>query len=116
MIVCIPVTNDGLTGNGWGRARRLAFATVSDGEITGWQELEVGWDASHDEGTEGSHHARVARVLVSHHVDVVVAGHIGPGMVRMLDTMKIRTSLGAHGDARAAVTSALRRLDEQSRP
>ena len=110
MIVCIPVTDDGRTGGGWGRARRLAFATASGGQITDWQELEVGWDASHDEGTEGSHHARVARVLIDHHVDVVVAEHMGPGMVRMLATMNIRTSLGAHGEARDAVTTALTQL------
>ena len=107
MILCIPVTNDGLAGNGWGRAKRLAFATASDGRITGWEELEVGWDVSHDEGGEGSHHARVARVLLDHHVDVVVTGHMGQGMVRMLATMKIRASLGAQGDARAAVAAAM---------
>jgi len=107
MNMCIPVTADGQTGPGWGRAQRLAFATTSDGEITDWQELEVGWDASHDEGSEGSHHARVARILLDHHVEVVVAEHMGAGMVRMLATMKIRTSLGAHGDARAAITAAI---------
>ena len=107
MNVCIPVTADGQTGPGWGRAQRLAFATTSAGEITEWRELDVGWNTSHDEGTEGSHHARVARILIDHHVELVVAEHMGPGMVRMLATMKIRTSLGAHGDARAAITTAI---------
>jgi len=107
MIVCIPVTTDGQTGHGWGKAQRVAFATTSEGRITDWDELEVGWGASHDEGTEGSHHARVARVLIDHQVEVVVAEHMGPGMVRMLATMKIQTCLGAHGDARDAVTSAI---------
>jgi len=107
MIVCIPVTADGRTAPGWGRAQRLAFAATTAGEITDWQELEVGWNASHDEGTEGSHHARVARILLDHHVEVVVAEHMGPGMVRMLATMKIRTSLGAHGDAREAIVAAV---------
>ena len=110
MILCIPVTDDGQTGGGWGRARRLAFATASGGQITAWQELDVGWDVAHDEGTEGSHHARVARALLDHHVDVVVTEHMGPGMVRMLAKMQIRTSLGAHGDARAAVVAAMARL------
>ncbi|QTE30162.1 NifB/NifX family molybdenum-iron cluster-binding protein [Pengzhenrongella sicca] len=107
MIVCIPVLGDGQAGNGWGRARRLAFATTADGQITDWQELDVGWDVSHDEGTEGSHHARVARILIDHKVDVVATGHMGPGMVRMLATMSIRTVLGAQGDARAAVLAAI---------
>lgn len=107
MIFCIPVTADGQTGGGWGRARRLAFATVADGQITTWDEVDVGWDVAHDAGTEGSHHARVAKTLLDRQVDAVVTGHMGDGMVRMLATMKIRTYLGATGDARAAVVAAM---------
>jgi len=55
-------------------------------------------------------HARVARFLIDHHIDVVVAEHMGPGMTRMLTTMGIRVSLGALGDARAAVLAALQQL------
>jgi hypothetical protein len=33
------------------------------GEIRGWQEFPVGWGTLHDQGTEGAHHARVARFL-----------------------------------------------------
>ncbi len=107
MILCIPVTSDGLTAPGWGRSHRVAVANTSDGAITDWQEINVGWDVLHDEGTEGAHHARVARFLIDHHIDVVVAEHMGSGMTRMLTTMGIRTSLGAHGDAKAAVLTAL---------
>ena len=63
MIVCITVSEDGRAGGGWGRAHRVALATTSAGAITDWREVEVGWDAAHDEGTEGSHHARIARFL-----------------------------------------------------
>ncbi|HEY4993748.1 MAG TPA: NifB/NifX family molybdenum-iron cluster-binding protein [Nakamurella sp.] len=107
MIVCIPVTSDGLTAPGWGRANRVALVSASDGEISDWQAFDVGWDALHDEGTEGAHHARIARFLIDHHIEVVVAEHMGSGMTRMLATMGIRTSLGAHGDARAVVLAAL---------
>jgi len=107
MILCIPVTTDGLTAPGWGRARRVATAIASDGQITDWQEFDVGWDSLHDEGTEGAHHARIARFLIDHHVEVVVAEHMGEGMTRMLSTMGIRAALGAHGDARAAVLAAV---------
>jgi len=112
MIFCIPVTSDGQTGGGWGRAQRVAFASVSDGQITDWQELEVGWGSSHDEGTEGSHHARIARTLIDHKVEAVVTGHMGPGMVRMLGTMKIHVVQGASGDARAAVGAAAAQLSQ----
>src|SRR5665648_1233185 len=84
-------------------------STSTSGQIIDWQELDVGWDSLHDEGTEGAHHARVARFLIDHHVDVVVAEHMGPGMTRMLTTMGIRISLGAFGDARAAVLTAHQR-------
>ena len=110
MILCIPVTNDGLTAPGFGRTHRMAVASTSVGNIADWQELDVGWDTLHDEGTEGAHHARVARFLIDHHIEVVVAEHMGPGMTRMLTTMGIHMSLGAHGDARAAVLAAMQQV------
>ena len=111
MILCIPVTDDGSTAPGWGRTQRMAVASTStSGQITDWQELDVGWDSLHDEGTEGAHHARVARFLIDQHVDVVVAEHMGPGMTRMLTTMGIRIWLTTLGDARAAVLAAHQQL------
>ena len=108
MIACVPVTEQGETAPGWGRTRRIAVADVSDGGITDWQEGDVGWDTLHDEGSEGAHHARVARFLIDRHIQLVVAEHMGDGMTRMLATMGITASLGAHGDARAAVLAAVR--------
>jgi predicted Fe-Mo cluster-binding NifX family protein len=108
MILCIPVTSEGLTAPGWGRAHRVAVASTSGGDITDWRELDVAWDTLHDEGTEGAHHARVARFLVDEHVDVVVAEHMGAGMVRMLSTMGIPVAQAAAGDARVAVLAAAR--------
>lgn len=110
MIVCITVSEDGRAGGGWGRAHRVALATTSSGVITDWREVEVGWDTAHDEGTEGSHHARIARFLIDNHVDAVVTGHMGPPMARMLSTMGIRTAFDATGDARTAVLTALAEL------
>jgi predicted Fe-Mo cluster-binding NifX family protein len=110
MILCIPVTPDGLTAPGWGRTHRVAVATASGSDVSEWQEFDVDWDTLHDEGTEGAHHARVARFLIEHHIDVVVAEHMGPGMTRMLTTMGIHVSLGADGDARAAVLAAVHKV------
>ncbi|MBK5249435.1 MAG: hypothetical protein JJE50_08365 [Actinomycetales bacterium] len=93
----------------WGRADWVAVADVVDGEIVSWREIEVSWSRLHDEGTSGSHHARVVTFLREHHVEAVVAHHIGDGMVRMLDTMGLPTRLGATGDARAAVRAVSRR-------
>ncbi|MBI3688398.1 MAG: hypothetical protein HY241_13895 [Actinobacteria bacterium] len=110
MKVCIPMTSEGRAGAGWGRAPRVGLATITDGEIADWQEVDVRWDVLHDEGTDGQHHARVARFLREHEVSLVVVGQMGPGMARMLATMGIRTAPGTGEDARAAVLAAVRSL------
>lgn len=106
MILCTPVTTDGMIDSHWGRADRIAVAEVADGEIKSWQEVEVSWNRLHDEGTSGAHHARVVTFLREHQVEAVVAHHIGDGMVRMLASMSLPVRLVAAGDARAAVLAA----------
>jgi len=106
MIICAPVTNEGTIDPRWGKADWVALANVADGEIVSWQEVEVSWSRLHDEGTPGSHHARVVTFLRDHHVEAVVVNHMGDGMVRMLDTMSLPVHMGAAGDARAAVKAA----------
>lgn len=103
MIVCIPVTHDGQVGHGWGRAERVAVADVRGGEITKWDEFDVGWGTQHDAGPEGQHHARIATFLKEHQVEAVVASHMGPPMEQMLARMRIAVRLGAGGKARDAV-------------
>jgi predicted Fe-Mo cluster-binding NifX family protein len=103
MIVCVPVTPTGGIDSSWGRAPRVAVGELRDGVLAGWDEYDVGWDASHDVGSEGSHHARVARFLQERSVDVVLAHHMGPPMVQMLRSMGVDVRLGASGDARQAV-------------
>jgi predicted Fe-Mo cluster-binding NifX family protein len=107
MIIAIPVDATDQVAHGWGRAPRIAVATVSGGVLAGWQVHEVGWDVAHDEGTEGSHHARVVRFLKDNAVELVVAEHMGDGMVRTLGSMKLPVVLGAAGDARASVLAAV---------
>jgi predicted Fe-Mo cluster-binding NifX family protein len=100
--VLVTIRPDGTVAPGLGRAPLVAVATVTDGTLTDWQEPAVGWDAAHDEGTEGSHHARIAKFLREHEVDVVVTGRAGAGMVRMLGTMGVRLVMDVEGDARAS--------------
>src|SRR5512143_3978681 len=106
MIVAIALTPEGTAGQGWGRAPRVAIARVDDGRIEAWAVHDVRWDLLHDEGSEGGHHARIARFLREHDVGLVIAGHMGPPMVQMLARMNIAVRLGAEGDARAAVLAA----------
>lgn len=117
VIACVPVTRDGLAMDPrWGKAGSVAVARVEGGRIASWEVFPVGWDALHDAGTEGGHHARIARFLMEHHVQVVVAGHMGPPMARMLHEMGLTVVLGAEGDPAVAVLAAAdarsqRRLD-----
>ena len=107
IVVCVPVTGDGLLGPSWGRAERVAVATVSEDGIGDWQEFEVGWDNLHDAGTEGSHHARIARFLLDHHIQAVAAHHMGPAMVNMLSKMGLTVRLDEAGEARDVATRLL---------
>ena len=105
MRVCVPVTGEGQVDPRWGRAGRVATAVVNDGRIVEWEEYDVGWNELHDAGTEGSHHARVARFLREHRVETVAANHMGAGMQQMLQKMGVAVRLGAEGDARAAAVA-----------
>lgn len=107
MVICVPVTAGGAVDPRWGRADRVAIAETAGGEIASWRELDVGWGTLHDEGTEGSHHARIARFLRDHDVQTVVADHMGPPMAHMLQQMGLTVLFGAAGDARAAVIAAI---------
>lgn len=103
--VCVNLDGEQV-GGGFGRARALAVATVTDGSITDWQEHDVRWDVAHDEGPEGSHHGRIVRFMREHQVDTVVTGHMGPPMQNTLAKLGLRVVLEASGDARAAAVAA----------
>jgi predicted Fe-Mo cluster-binding NifX family protein len=105
MRVCVPVTPAGQVDR-WGRARWVAIAEVASGEISDWRAIEVGWDELHEAGTEGAHHARVARFVREQGVETVVAAHMGADMAHMLDRLGVTVHLGAAGDARAAVLAS----------
>jgi predicted Fe-Mo cluster-binding NifX family protein len=102
MKVCVPITTSGSLDPRWGRADRVAVAEVDGGAIASWVEHEVGWGASHDSGTEGSHHARVATFLRHNGIEAVAVDHMGEGMVRMLTTMGIRIAPVPASDAGSA--------------
>ena len=106
MNVCVTLGPEGTVGGGLGKAPRVAVATVTDGQLTAWTEHEVGWDQLHGEGGEGAHHARMVRFLREHHVELLVAGHLGGGMQHTLTKLGVRLALGASGDAQEAVVAA----------
>ncbi len=100
MIICAPVTPGGEIGHSWGRAHTVALLTVEAGEVVASERMDVSWDSLHDEGTEGSHHARVARFLKEHRVNTVLASHMGAPMANMIHKLGIQLHLQAGGNAR----------------
>lgn len=106
MKLCVPVTADGQVDLRWGRAERVAIADIADDEIRDWQEFAVGWGALHDMGTEGAHHARVARFLRDNLVEAIAVHHVGPGMQRMLASMGVQVIARQSGDARTVAGAA----------
>ena len=108
VVVAVPVSKDGTVDPRWGRAERIALATVQDGTLSGWDEHAVGWGELHDTGSERAHHARVARFVKQQKVQAVSASHMGPEMLAMLERMGVIVRLGARGDARQAALAAAR--------
>ncbi len=106
-VAAVTVAADGAVGGGLGRAHSMAVAGVVDGVIVDWRVEEVRWDALHDEGGEGAHHARIVRFMRDHAVTDVVAAHAGPPMQNTLAKLGVRLHMGASGDARSAVLAAL---------
>ncbi len=106
MIIAAAVAPDGTIAHAWGKADTVAVARVMDGRIEAWQEYHVGWDRLHNEGTHGSHHARVVTFLRDRGVEMVLAHHVGEGMRRMLASMGVVLLEGVAGDARAAMVDA----------
>jgi predicted Fe-Mo cluster-binding NifX family protein len=105
-IICIPVTDDGQVDHSWGKASTVAIATVDNGTIQSWRTEAVNWDVSHDEGTPGSHHARVARFVQDNAITTVIAAHIGEPMRNMLTKLGVDVQQDAAGGALAAVAAA----------
>lgn len=108
MNLMIPVRPDGSVEPRFGKAPMVAVAGVDEsGAVTSWQTFQVDWDRLHDEGTEGSHHARIVTFLREHEVAAVVATHVGPGMQRTLNSMGLPMLLATDSDARTSVTAAV---------
>lgn len=106
MIAVVPVTEQGNVDPRWGKAARVAVARVEDGEIVEWTEHPVGWDAAHDLGGEGSHHARIVRFLREQAITHVVVNHMGAPMVNTITKMGLTIVPAASSNAREAVALA----------
>lgn len=106
MIVCVAVTDDRMVAHRWARAERVALADVTPAGIASWRELDVDWGQLREAGSEGAHHARVARFLRENGVEAVAARHMGADMEHMLGKLGVAVHLGASGDARQAALQA----------
>ena len=107
VIIAAAIEPDGTIGHAWGKADAVVVARVADGRIQDWQEHRVGWQRAHDQGTHGSHHARVVTFLREQGVELVLARQVGDGMRRMLGSMGVLLVEGAGGDARTRMLAAV---------
>ncbi len=89
-------------GSGLGKAHTMAVATITDNTIVSWDEYEVGWDALHGQGPEGTHHARIVRFMREHNIDVVITGHMGAPMLNTITKLGVKPVIDIIGDARQA--------------
>jgi predicted Fe-Mo cluster-binding NifX family protein len=106
MLICVAVADEGLMDPRWGRAERTAVAEVEGDTICGWEEFAVSWGTLRQSSSERAHHARVARFLRQHRIELVVARHMGEDMRDMITGMGITVRLGATCEARQAVVMA----------
>lgn len=116
MIACVAIRPDGSIDARWGRAERVAVAEISDGAICHWEEVAVNWGALREQGSDRRHHARIARFLRERDVQLVLAEHMGGGMLRMLETMGITVRLNTSGGARTAVEAAAATPSKEAQP
>ena len=110
MIIAVNVSGAAV-GGGLGRAATMAVAIVDDGQVTSWQQFDVGWDVAHDQmdatgSGHGGHHATIVKFMREHQIEAVVAGHVGPPMVHTLGLMGIKV-VTADGDAKQAAIAAV---------
>lgn len=106
MKIAVTLAADSDTLTGLGRAPRIAVAETASGEIVSWNVQTVAWDIAHDQGPEGSHHARIVTFMRELGIEAVLAAHVGPGMVAVLDKMGLAILQPSTNDARQALLDA----------
>lgn len=137
MKIAVAVLSNGMVNAHFGRANRIAFATVENKEIVDWKEEDAPFAAMHDEedhhdhgmhqhedhhgdgehhhdhdhshghGHSGKHQETIKNYLVEHGVDLLLVDHAGPGLNRVLQETKMKVVTGAKGKAREVVQAAI---------
>lgn len=123
--VAIAVLPNGMINAHFGRANKLAVATIENGQITKWEEVDVPFaethgdhdhhdhDHDHDHGHEHhhhhapGHHEGIKNVLVQSGVDMVLLDHAGPGMQKVMNETDIKIVVGAKGNARESIQALI---------
>lgn len=122
MKIAVAVLPNGMVNAHFGRADKLAFANIENGQITEWEEVSVPFAASHgDHGhhhdhdhqhEHGHHHASghhesIKDFLVESGVNLVLLDHAGPGMKLVQEQTDIKIVVGAQGNAKEAVQALI---------
>lgn len=125
MKVAVAVLPNGMINAHFGRANKLAFATIENDQITNWQEVDVPFEDTHGDHDHHhdhnhdhehghghhhhspGHHEGIKNFLVDSQVDVVLLDHAGPGMQKVMNETNIKIVVGAKGSAKDSVQALI---------
>ncbi|MFV9510867.1 NifB/NifX family molybdenum-iron cluster-binding protein [Tepidibacillus sp. LV47] len=125
MKVAVAVLPNGMVNTHFGRANRLALATIENGQITKWEEVDVPFAQTHGDHDHHhdhhdhhhhhdhehhhhhAHHENIKNWLVEHGIDMVLVDHAGPGMQKVINETNIKVIVGAKGNAREVVQAVI---------
>ncbi|WP_339063671.1 NifB/NifX family molybdenum-iron cluster-binding protein [Tepidibacillus marianensis] len=121
MKVAVAVLPNGMVNAHFGRANKLALATIENGQISNWEEIEVPFAETHGDHDHGhdhnhdhhdhhhapDHHEGIKNLLVEQEVDMVLLDHAGPGMQKVINETTIKIVVGAKGNAREVVQAVI---------
>jgi len=119
--VAVAVLPNGMVNAHFGRANKLALATVENGQISKWEEVEVPFAESHGDHDHHhdhdhhdhehhhapDHHEGIKNFLVEQGVDMVLLDHAGPGMQKVMNETDIKIVVGAKGNAKEVVQAVI---------
>lgn len=109
MKVAVAVLPNGMVNAHLGRAKKIAIATVDNGQIAEWEEIEVPFADDHDHQHQdhhhhdhdhhhhdhdhhhhSGHHEPLKDFMIENGVDYVLVEHIGPGMRAVFERTHVK--------------------------
>jgi len=118
MKIAVAILPNGMVNAHLGHAKKIAFATVENKQIVGWEEVDVPFSVEHDHHHHhdhhhydhhhhhdhhhdhhghhhhhSGHHEPLKDFMVENGVDYILVEHIGPGMKAVFDHTDVKMVL-----------------------